>query len=278
MAEQTLRPFFRKLTGATVVIGFALVVVVLWVLLRTSFARAALYSGLTLFGVILLLSLLNTRKKIPFLPLMRASVWLKWHQFLGYLSIAIFLVHVDFRVPNGLLEGTLAGIFGIVAISGIVGLYLSRQLPKRMSRSGETVLFERIPRHREEIREEVRKLILESEESCRSSTLSEFYFDHLRHYLEESGGLFHAFGIEKRRTSHRLLKELESNMRYLSEEEKGIAAELREWIETKENLDFQESSQRILKGWLFIHIPFTVSLILLGMAHGILAVIYGGNS
>ena len=67
-------------------------------------------------------------------------------------------------------------------------------------------------------------------------------------------------------------------MRYLSEEEKTIAMELREWIASRENLDFQESSQRILKGWLFVHIPLTASLILLGIAHGVLAIIYGGQS
>jgi len=278
MAEQTLKPLFRKLAGVTLVVCMSLVMVVLWILLKTSFSGVAVYSGLALFGLIVFLALFNSRKKVPFLPLLRASTWLKGHQYLGYLSIVLFLMHVDFRVPNGILESTLAAMFGIVAISGMAGLVLSRQLPKAMTRSGETLLFERIPRHREEIRENVRRLILDSETLCRSSTLSEFYFEHLRHYLEERSGILQTFGIEKRRTSYRLLKELDSCMRYFSEEEKAIAVELREWIATKENLDFQEASQRILKGWLFVHIPLTTSLILLGIAHGVLAVIYGGQS
>lgn len=278
MAEQTVKPSLRKWTGVTLVVGMALAVALLWLLLKTSFSGVAVYSGLALFGLLVFLALFNTRKKIPFLPLLRASIWLKGHQYLGYLSIVLFLVHVDFRVPNGILESILAIVFGIVAISGVVGLVLSRQLPKAMTRAGETVLFERIPRHREEIRENVRKLILDAETSCRSSTLSEFYFTHMRLYLEERPGILRTFGMEKRGTSHRLLKELDSCIRYLSEEEKIIALELREWIATRENLDFQESSQRILKGWLFIHIPLTASLILLGLAHGVLAVIYGGQS
>jgi len=278
MAEQTLKPFFRKWTGVTLVVCMSLAVVVLWNLLKTSFSGVAVYSGLSLFGLIVFLALFNSRKKVPFLPLLRASTWLKWHQYLGVLSIVLFLVHVDFRVPNGIMESILATVFGLVAVSGIAGLLLSRRLPKAMTRSGETVLFERIPRHREEIRENVRRIILDSETSCRSSTLSEFYFEHMRHYLEERPGMLQTFGIRKQRTSYRLLKELDSCMRYLSEEEKAIALELSEWIETKENLDFQEVSQRVLKGWLFIHIPLTASLILLGIAHGVLAVIYGGQS
>jgi hypothetical protein len=278
MAEQTLKPSLRKWTGVALVVGISLALVVWWILLKTSFSGVAVYSGLALFGLMVILALFNSRKKIPFLPLLRASTWLKGHQYLGYLSIVLFLVHVDFRVPNGMLESILATVFGVVSISGIVGLFLSRQLPKAMTRSGETLLFERIPRHREEIRESVRKLIVESETSCHSSTLSEFYFEHMRHYLEERPGILRTFGMAKRKTSYRLLKELDSCIRYLSEEEKTIALELREWIATKENLDYQESSQRILKGWLFVHIPLTASLLLLGIAHGVLAMIYGGQS
>lgn len=277
MAEQTLKPLFRKLRGIAIVVSLSLLVVGIWLLLKTSLAGAALYSGLALFGLIVFLALFSARKKIPFIPLLRASTWLKWHKYLGYLSIVLFLVHVDFRMPAGILETVLATIFAIVAISGIVGLVLSREMPKLMTRAGETLIYEKIPRHREEIRESVKNLVLESEESCRSSTLSEFYFEHLRHYLEERPGILHPFGIEKKRTSYRLLNELEARMRYLSEDEIPLAEELKEWIETKENLDYQESSQRILKGWLFIHIPLTASLILIGLAHGMLALIYGGN-
>jgi uncharacterized protein (DUF2062 family) len=62
--------------------------------------------------------------------------------------------------------------------------------------------------------------------------------------------------------------------RYLDEREKAIAREIRDWIETKQNLDFQYASQRLLKLWLFVHIPCTYSLILLGVVHGIIATLY----
>ena len=45
----------------------------------------------------------------------------------------------------------------------------------------------------------------------------------------------------------------------------------------KRNLDFQFAAQRLLRLWLFVHIPFTYSLILLGLAHGLVATLYAGR-
>ena len=53
-----------------------------------------------------------------------------------------------------------------------------------------------------------------------------------------------------------------------------LAAELREWIDAKSNLDNQLVGQRLLKLWLFLHIPASCSLILLGLVHGIIALRY----
>lgn len=74
-----------------------------------------------------------------------------------------------------------------------------------------------------------------------------------------------------------LLAELKTLDRYLNEQEKAIADEIRDWIETKQNLDFQYAAQRLLKLWLFVHIPVTYSLILLGAVHGIVAMLYAGR-
>ena len=67
-------------------------------------------------------------------------------------------------------------------------------------------------------------------------------------------------------------------MLYLSDDEKVIAEQIREWIETKENLDFQEAAQRLLKGWLFVHIPLSGALLLLGGVHGVFVLLYGGGA
>ena len=62
--------------------------------------------------------------------------------------------------------------------------------------------------------------------------------------------------------------------RYLADEERPVLEELRELVDEKRNLDYQFASQRLLKLWLFIHIPFTFSLLILAIAHGALALSY----
>ena len=246
-----------------------------WRLCQTGLFATDLYTGALLLFLSVFLAAFNGRKKIPFIPLLRASTWLQIHIYVGLFSVVLFLLHIDFRVPSGALEIVLALVFAVVAISGFVGLIISRTLPKLMNQSGQPASYERLPYLRRKIREEVRALVLSAEETCDSSTLPEFYLEHLRSYLEIRPSVLHSLQPSKRSLPFRLINELKARARYLSEDEKVIAKELADWIATKENLDFQDASQRILKGWLFIHIPFSWSLILLGTAHGIFALLYG---
>lgn len=281
MAEPSLRAAFsrRRLVGASIVLIAAALGLTAWWFGRTAMIATSFYSGIALLGLVILLALFNARKKIPlpFLPLLSASAWLQFHIYAGFISIFLFLIHIDFRFPTGVLEGILAAVFVIVTLTGILGLFISRLLPKRMRRSGEALIYERIPRHRREIRESVHELVITAETTCESSTIPDFYVEHVEPYLARPASWTLPFLSRERSSPTELYHELEARGRYFSDEEKELAAELREWIEAKENLDFQESSMRLLKGWLFVHIPLTYSLILLGIAHGVIVLIYGGN-
>jgi len=268
----------RLILNCSLLAGFALIAGVVWMLFKVSLAPTAIYTGAALLGLSIFLALFNLRKKLPFLPLLKASTWMQFHIYLGLFSVLLFLLHVDFSVQSGNMEITLATLFVLVAFSGIAGLFLSRTLPKMMNQSGESASYENIPRLRKEIHDTVRELVVKAEETCESSTLPEFYLEHLDAYLKIRPSLMHSFGPKKGRSSHRLKNELHARIRYLSEDENLIAQEMLEWISTKENLDFQDASHRLLKGWLFIHIPLTWAMILLGTAHGILALLYGGSS
>jgi hypothetical protein len=179
-------------------------------------------------------------------------------------------------VPRGAFEIVLALVFCIVILSGIFGLYISRELPARMARSGETLLYERIPAFRARIQGEVEELVRTAEKETDSSTLGDFYVEYLRKFFTHVPAAIFALGPADRGL-HALLAEAAALDRYLNEREKAIAAEIRDWIETKQNLDFQYASQRLLKLWLFIHIPFTYSLIILGVVHGLVAILYAGR-
>jgi hypothetical protein len=248
----------------------------LWRVWRAALRPDAIYTGLLLLFLIFALTLFNARKKLPFLPLVRASTWLQIHIYAGWFCLFVFLLHIGFRLPNGPFEITLALVFCIVILSGFFGLFISRDLPPRLARSGEPLLYERIPAFRLRIQREVEELVRQAERDTGSSTLGNFYVQYLRAFFVHRPRAFSALRRSGRKW-HAVLAETSALDRYLNEREKAIAAELRDWIETKHNLDFQYASQRLLKFWLFVHIPFTYSLILLGVVHGVVATLYAGR-
>jgi hypothetical protein len=252
---------------------------VTWVLnlvLQISLRESAIYSGFLLLALVLGLTLFNSRKKLPFLPLVRASTWLQIHIYAGYFCFFIFLLHIHFSLPRGALETTLAAVFCVVIFSGFFGIFISRFLPPRLTLSGEPLIYERIPAYRREIQEKVEALVRKAEIETQSSTLADFYLGELHQFFQSLPNAFGALGGIDRR-SYRLLRKLAALNRYLDDAEQTIAVEMRDWIETAQNIYFQYAAQRLLKLWLFVHIPFTYSLILLALVHAALALIYGGR-
>ncbi|HEY5226994.1 MAG TPA: hypothetical protein VIJ19_00565 [Opitutaceae bacterium] len=239
--------------------------------LRTALLPAALWTGLLLYLLVVALALFNGRKKMPFLPLMRASAWLQFHVYAGWLAVLVYFLHAGTRWPHGHLNQALAAVFLFVAASGAVGLALSRWIPGRLTRSGEALTYERIPEIRSQIRERVEALIVAADKESESSTLGDFYINHLLAYINwRPGPLSMPFG--DRPIHHKTVGILVSLDRYFNPRERELASELREWIAAKRNLDNQLVGQRLLKLWLFVHIPASCSLIILGLVHGLIAI------
>ncbi len=106
--------------------------------------NAAFVTGWLLVVLVLAMALFNARKKLPFLPLFAASQWLQFHVYTGLLAAIVFLVHTGGHLPAGGFDFLLWCGFVLVAISGFVGIGLSRVLPARLRSRGEAVLYERI--------------------------------------------------------------------------------------------------------------------------------------
>ncbi len=58
---------------------------------------------------------------------------------------------------------------------------------------------------------------------------------------------------------------------YLGSNESSKLQELKTLIEQKDTLDYHYALQRVLKGWLFIHIPLSMVFMLLLVLHIVLA-------
>ncbi|MEP6663173.1 MAG: hypothetical protein ABJC04_05850 [Verrucomicrobiota bacterium] len=261
---------FRRYLGFSLLLVCAAVFWLAQSVLTVQLRAAAIFSGLTLLTLVLALTLFNARKKLPFLPLLRASTWMQIHIYAGFLSVFLFALHVGWRFPRGTFEIILALLFLLVAGSGFFGLAISRMLPSRLTIHGENLMYERVPAMRVAIRRDAEELVLQSVTVNNSSTLADFYETNLRHYFLRPRFIFsHLIG--NRRPLVRLMADMEAMDRYLNKEEQGVMAQLMELVRQKDNLDFQLCGQSLLKGWLFIHIPLTYALIVFAIVHGVLA-------
>lgn len=262
----------RRSINSAILALFVLLGAVTIQVLHAAIQPVAFWTGWTLFFVILALALFNARKKLPFLPIGRAATWLQFHIYAGLFSIVVYYAHAGFALPTGGLEKLLCLVFAGIAVSGVFGTVLSRVIPVGLTSRGEAVLFERIPQLRERLREEVEELVVESARANQTTTISDFHRDQLAPFFRGPRNfLYHALGW------NRPLRELEREIagldRYLNDDEREALAQITERVREKDTLDYQWARQLLLKGWLFIHIPLTFSLLVLIVIH--LFVVYG---
>ena len=162
------RRWMLSLTTLALVLALALA----WGLLSNALRPVGLYTGWLLLGLVLLLTFFNARKKLPFLPILNASTWLQIHVYAGWITCFVFVLHTGARLPGGRLEFLLWLCFIVVAASGISGLWLSRWLPPRLARSGESLIYEQIPLLRHRLETEAKALVHQANLVIGSTTVT----------------------------------------------------------------------------------------------------------
>lgn len=229
-----------------------------------------LISGWTLFTGIGLLTCLSARKKLSMLPLIKSSTWMQVHIYLGLLCLGIFGFHTHWRLPTGVFDSLIWLGFISTTLSGVLGLFLSRYFPKRLrvgnNHAPERLLFERITFLRTELEKELHEASLKLIGKVASNAYLDFYQTDLIPYFSSTKHFwFHVFNI--RYPMRRLYQKLELINLYLNEENYQDLENIRKLMEKKDNLDFQFALQKVLKGWLFFHIPLAFTMVLLPLVH-----------
>ena len=253
--------------------------------------------GLTLgiagYGLMLFSAMLGLRKKFPVRRFGRASTWMRGHLWLGWLSFPLLVLHSGFAA-KGRLTSWLMALLIITVGSGLLGAIVQHYLPKLMARvvPMETI-YEEIPRVREQLEREADALmaslpgvgrrdfawgarpaqsgqIAEAEiDSEVVDHLREVYVDTIRPFLSDpetvknacsdhdrSASLFSSLRLYAPSTAHKILSGLES----ICEEERQLKR--------------QRQLYRCLHGWLLVHVPLSLALILLGAIHAVVALGY----
>ncbi len=264
----------KLLTGRRVL--FALATLVLFVLAvvqaranRLELGDPTMWTGYYLIALMLFLGAFSLRKKLSMVPLGKASTWLRLHVAGGVLALLLYWLHTGTLWPNGVYEQVLGAAFYLVSVTGIVGYVLQRIYPVRLTQTSVEVIYERIPAEIAALREAAEAIVFQCTEETGSDTLA-------RHYLET----FHAFfrrprnflshAVGGQRGGHWVRQQIADLRRYLDEAEQRHLEGLAKLAFDKNRIDFHYTAQTIMKGWLLIHLPLSVLMVVLAVWHFIL--------
>ena len=230
-------------------------------------------TGWSLFGLLILLSLFNTRKKLIAFNLGRVRTWLAFHVAGGMLAIAGFVYHTGSIIPLGLYEQVLASLFWLVSLTGIIGVAITVIFPSRLTDSGLEVTYERVPLEIFDIRELAEAEVVACTEEAGQETLSKHYEETMDWYFRKPRFFVnHLFGGVQSSAWIRL--QGNAVRRYLSDKEMPYLDRLLALAERKALTDKQYACQDVMRKWLVVHIPLSVALLAISVWHILLIHVY----
>ena len=255
--------------------------------------------GVLGYSFMIFAGLLGMRKKFPIWRIGRAQDWMRGHLWLGLLSFPLILFHSGLSFRGGALTSLLMGLFVLVIVSGILGAVLQHYMPRIITQQVpmETI-YDQIDRVRGTLLGEADVLVSELSDPVKMQSIA------LQSDTEEIGAVSTVLRLELEATQE-LRDFFESLMRpYLMQVGKGVAPgnvlanaieskqnfvrlrtlmpkvvhssinDLEDICEEKRELDRQSKLHKFLHGWLMVHIPLSLALVILGLVHAIGALRY----
>jgi hypothetical protein len=243
-----------------------------------------------LAGTLLMLiaGLFSARKKTLRLRWGSLSGWLRGHIWLGLLSVPLIFFHAAFRW-GGLLEQVLMAVFLLVIASGIVGVVLQNILPRLMKTQLDV---EAVPDQMAHLcvglqreadaclvascgAEAVERALAADSQSLLASTadpanwLIGFYLNTVRPYLGavDVPGTVLANSRQGELVFERVRATVPDKLR-------ETVGQLEELCRTRRRLQYQSRLHGLLHGWLKVHIPLSVVLLVLVVLHIVTALYY----
>jgi len=197
-----------------------------------------------------------------------ARTWLRAHLGGGALFLFFLLMHSGFQLPQGLFSWALWLLSLWVVASGFLGLFLQRWIPRVLA-SGLSLEahYDRIPQLVEEIRQRAATLAVDAEGPLRTlyrqrlAPVLAVPMPRMIYFFDVSGG------------SRTGLRELEYLRSLLPGDERERLGQLEKLYRSKLELDAHYTLQRVLRAWLWLHLPTSLALLVLVALH-ILVVLY----
>jgi hypothetical protein len=256
--------------------------------------------GVVGYGMMLFAGLLGARKKVPIWRIGRAQTWMRGHLWLGALSLPMILFHAAFAA-RGPLTMVMTVLLYAVVLSGITGAAIQHFVPRRMFLTApQETIYEEIPNVREQLLAEasaiVDKLCAEPQAAALAAASLEtgratvavveeedeivlsdeeranvrrVYVHEILPFLRnpdsrdsplsvsvEAQRFFEALRRQSPPAVHESLRDLES----ICSEERQLSRQRRVYF--------------LLHGWLLVHVPLSITLLVLGGIHALVAIRY----
>ncbi|AGA29125.1 hypothetical protein [Singulisphaera acidiphila] len=272
---------------ATVVLAFLTAIVYAWFDYSTpggfnGGSVIGMWYGIIGYLLMVYAGLLSTLRKVPSLWWLGSrKVWLKGHIWLGLLSELVILFHSGFRW-GGPLEQVLWVVLTLTIATGVIGLAFQQFLPRMITRRITCeVPYEQIPHLCALLRRKSDAIIdaicgsfdaplAEAGAESPRAQLRQFYENEVRPFL---GNPY----LRKSPLATPGVLEAElagiSALSWTSDVD-GPLKSLGALCEERRLLGEQERLHHLLHGWLVIHIPLSVALLVLGLAHAALSMYY----
>jgi hypothetical protein len=266
--------------------------------------------GVIGFAFMIFAALLGARKRVPTWRIGRAQAWMRGHLWLGLLSLPVILFHGGFH-SGGTLTRVLMWLLIITVVSGVFGAALQHYVPRVMTTDVKLeTIYDEIGNVQKLLREEADRgveaicgplgigksaneevqraggfsaartmatssggaavaveTVVLSEEEC--APLRKFYLGEMRPFLEQPK--MRGSRLSDADKAHGAFAGLQTLM---PEAAQATVQDLEDICDEARQLVRQEQLHHLLHGWLLVHIPISLALILLGAVHAVMALRY----
>lgn len=196
--------------------------------------------------------------------------WLQSHIYLGVLALVILLLHTGGRFHDKVAVATLL-LVAIVVVSGILGAVLYVTVPRLLTEVESNLTVEEISEQMNQLARQMARIA-----SGRSEPFQRIY----RQLIDEGRpGWLAGWRLlfSRMRNKKGVSGDWAPLLRLVPKDEE---AELRQMLvvsrQRKElllRLLFQQRYKNVLESWLYVHVPFTVALLVFAIVH-VVAVFY----
>lgn len=266
---------------------------------------AGLGYGTAGLALMLYAGVLGLRRRVATWRVGRATTWMKGHLWLGLLSYPLILFHSGFQL-GGPLTLVLMVLFTVVVVSGVYGVVLQQYLPRLMlARLPLETVYEQIDEVVAQLRADADVLV--------ESAAGAFLVEEAPAALERRGGggirrtttpsprprpAPMAIVPEATAMKEIYLREIRPYLAPASDPDAPLATpavaanrfrylrtvnpsvlhetlqELEAICEERRQLALQKRLHHWLHGWLLVHVPLSMALLLLALVHAVVSLRY----